>query len=233
MNDHDRQQLQPRQVGETSRAPPAGNSGRNIIAPNIAKPTMKPTRSRPRKIELEQPQRHDRLRARCSIEHERAPSSTTAEQPPRPMICGELQAYLVPPSAVSSRTQADRGGRAARRRGSRSCAARASVGIVQRAADDDQRDQADRDVDVEDPAPAEVIGEQAAEQRADHAATRRTPRRSSPVAAALARRDDVADDGHGAATIRPPPPMPWSARKRDQLASCSATARTAPSRSGR
>ena len=55
---------------------------------------------------------------------------------------------------------------------------------------------AERQVDVEDPAPGEVVDEEAAEQRtgddgdAEHAAEQ------ALVAAAVARRDEVADDGH-------------------------------------
>ena len=37
----------------------------------------------------------------------------------------------------------------------------------QQALDDDERDDADRDVDVEDPVPAEVLGQEAADERAD------------------------------------------------------------------
>ena len=59
-----------------------------------------------------------------------------------------------------------------------------------------QRDKAERQVDVEDPAPREVVDEEAAEQRtgddrdAEHAAEQ------ALVAAAVARRNKIAYDGH-------------------------------------
>ena len=63
-------------------------------------------------------------------------------------------------------------------------------------ADHREREDAHRHVDVEDPAPGEVVDEEAAEQRADH---RREPEDRAEVAlvaAPLARRDDVPDHGH-------------------------------------
>ena len=59
----------------------------------------------------------------------------------------------------------------------------------------DQRDHADRHVDVEDPAPGQVVHEHAAEQRADHAGEAEDRAEQPHVAAAFAGRDDVADDG--------------------------------------
>ena len=66
------------------------------------------------------------------------------------------------------------------------------------ARDDDQRDDADRHVDVEDPAPGELLDEDAAEQRADDARHAEHRAEQALVAAALAGRDDVADDRLGA-----------------------------------
>ena len=60
--------------------------------------------------------------------------------------------------------------------------------------DDDERDGADRDVDVEDPAPGELLDEDAAEQRPDDARHAEHRAEQPLVAAALAGRDDVADD---------------------------------------
>ena len=53
---------------------------------------------------------------------------------------------------------------------------------------------AEREVDVEDPAPREVVDEEAAEQRADHGRDAEDGAEEPLVLAALARRDDVADD---------------------------------------
>ena len=66
------------------------------------------------------------------------------------------------------------------------------------AGDDRERDGADRDVDVEDPAPGELLDEDAAEQRADDARHAEDRPEQSLVAAAFAGRDDVADDRLGA-----------------------------------
>ena len=60
--------------------------------------------------------------------------------------------------------------------------------------DDDQRDGADRQVDVEDPVPGELLDEDAAEQRADDARDAEDRAEEPLVATAFARRDDVADD---------------------------------------
>ena len=61
--------------------------------------------------------------------------------------------------------------------------------------DDDERDAADRQVDEEDPAPARVVDDEAADRRADD--RRRGEDRADQAlpAAAVARRDDVADHG--------------------------------------
>jgi len=60
---------------------------------------------------------------------------------------------------------------------------------------DAQGDQADRQVDPEDPAPAGTVGEQTAEQRAGHRGQTEDGTEVPHVLAALARRDHVADGG--------------------------------------
>jgi hypothetical protein len=69
------------------------------------------------------------------------------------------------------------------------------AGSLERRRDHYQRDEADRDVDVEDPTPGEVVDEEAAEQRADHRRDAEHCTEEALVAAAVAWRDDVADDG--------------------------------------
>ena len=59
-----------------------------------------------------------------------------------------------------------------------------------------QRDEAERQVDVEDPPPREVVDEEAAEQRAGDDGDAEHAAEQALVAAAVARRDEVADDGH-------------------------------------
>ena len=65
---------------------------------------------------------------------------------------------------------------------------------VERHPDHDQRDRSDRQVHVEDPAPGQVVDEEAAQQRADHGRHAEDGAEESLVAAALAGREDVADD---------------------------------------
>jgi AcrR family transcriptional regulator len=60
--------------------------------------------------------------------------------------------------------------------------------------DDEDSERADGHVDVEHPAPREVVDEEAAEQRAGHRRHCKDGADQSHVAAALARRDDVGDD---------------------------------------
>ena len=59
---------------------------------------------------------------------------------------------------------------------------------------DDQREDAQRHVDVEDVPPAEAVDEEAADQRPDHAGQAEGGAEVTLIAAALARRDHVADD---------------------------------------
>ena len=58
-----------------------------------------------------------------------------------------------------------------------------------------QRNDADREVDVENPPPGQVVDEEAADQRAEHTGDPERGAEDSLITAALARRDDVTDDG--------------------------------------
>src|SRR5690606_23648816 len=71
------------------------------------------------------------------------------------------------------------------------------AGQVQHRRDDGEGDDPDRHVDVEHPAPAQVFGEQSAEQRAEHAGGAEDRAEQALVAPAFAGRDEVADDRHG------------------------------------
>ena len=62
--------------------------------------------------------------------------------------------------------------------------------------DHGERGRPDRKVDVEDPPPGQVVDEKAAEQGADHGREPEDGAEEALVAAAVARRDDVPDDGH-------------------------------------
>jgi hypothetical protein len=79
-----------------------------------------------------------------------------------------------------------------------------------------QREHPDRDVDVEDPAPGEVVDEEPAEERSDHRRDAEDRSEEALVAAAVARRDDVADDreGHHEETAAA---EPLQRAERDQL----------------
>ena len=72
--------------------------------------------------------------------------------------------------------------------------ARARRVQVQACAHDHHRDCADRHVDVEDPAPGEVVDEEASDQRAGDEGDREDGADQAHVAAPLTRRDDVGDD---------------------------------------
>ena len=63
--------------------------------------------------------------------------------------------------------------------------------------DDVQRDEPDRDVDVEDPVPADVLGQEAADERADHERDAEHRAEEALVLAALGRGEQVADDREG------------------------------------
>ena len=67
-------------------------------------------------------------------------------------------------------------------------------GHVQHRVDHDQRHDAQRHVDVEDPAPRQVLGEEAAQQRPGDAGQAPHTGEVARVATTFARRDDVADD---------------------------------------
>jgi hypothetical protein len=82
--------------------------------------------------------------------------------------------------------------------------------------DDGQRDGTDREVYVEDPMPGQLVDEDAAEQRADDACEAEDRAEQTLVAAALARRDDVADD-RLRADHQPAAPEALHGPKRDQL----------------
>src|SRR5580704_1218445 len=62
-----------------------------------------------------------------------------------------------------------------------------------------ERDGTDWQVDVEHPPPGQVVHEEPAEQRTDHARDPKDGTERALVPAPLARRDDVADDRLGAA----------------------------------
>ena len=75
-------------------------------------------------------------------------------------------------------------------------AGRRSVGSLSDESDQRDRQRADRQVDVEDPAPRQVVGEHAAEQRPGHAGDHEDHLDVALVAPTLARGHDLGDDRH-------------------------------------
>ena len=182
---------------------------------------MKPTTLRDAEDAVaEERERQDRLGARGSRRRRRPRAAAT---PPTisASISGEPQAYVRAAEAREEHDRGERRRRAARRRGSRSCAARASAREWNDDRDHDEREHADRQVDVEDPAPGQVVDEEAAEQRADHRRDAEDGAEEALVAAALARRDDVADHGDRDHD-QPAAAEPLERAEGDQLAPCSA-----------
>ena len=60
--------------------------------------------------------------------------------------------------------------------------------------DDEQATEADRDIDVEDPVPADLLGQEAADERADDEGDAEDGTEQALVLAALGRREQVTDD---------------------------------------
>ena len=87
---------------------------------------------------------------------------------------------------------------------------------VEHDADHDQRRRPDRQVDVEDPAPGEVVDEEAAEQRPDHRRDSEDRAEEALVLAAVAGRDHVADHGDRD-DDQPPGAETLDRAERDQL----------------
>ncbi len=68
---------------------------------------------------------------------------------------------------------------------------------VQRGGDDGERDDPDGQVDVEHPTPAQMLGEQSAQQRPEHTGGAEDGPEQPLVAPAFTRGDEVPHDGHG------------------------------------
>ncbi len=83
----------------------------------------------------------------------------------------------------------------------------AFIAAVEYRADHQQREQAERQVDIEDPAPGGVLHQKTADQRADHRRQAENAAEQPLIAAAVGGRDDVGDrrhaDHHQAAAAEP------------------------------
>ena len=129
-------------------------------------------------------------RRSCQTKAASSATPTTAS----PTIVAEPQAYSLPPQVVTRIRAARRRRRAAPRRDSRSGGVLRTTCRCSRSATIDDGDRADRQVDVEDPAPREVVDEEAAEQRPGDRRDGEHRADQAHVATALPRRDDVGDD---------------------------------------
>ena len=128
----------------------------------------------------------------------------------------EPQAIVVPPRLVK-RTIPDSATGEERRAEVVDAVLDVLAADVERDRDHREGGRADREVDVEDPAPGEVVDEEAAEQRPDHG--RDAEHRAEPalVAPALSGRDEVADDRERR-HHQPAAAEPLHRAERDQLA---------------
>ena len=121
--------------------------------------------------------------------------SASAEKPSRPRTVPEPHGYTEPPqfSASSSGTRPAVSA-AAPHQSTRCCCPGSGRGMA--TASTDEGHDADRDVDVEDPAPAERVGEPAAERGSKHGGESEHRTHEALVAGALPRLEQVTDDRH-------------------------------------
>src|SRR5205823_2622744 len=71
--------------------------------------------------------------------------------------------------------------------------------------------QPERQVDIEDPAPTEMVGDESADERADDAAQAKDTHDQAHPSSPLPRGENIAD-GRAPSAIMAPPPMPVTAR---------------------
>jgi hypothetical protein len=114
------------------------------------------------------------------------------------MIGAELHAYWVPPQLVSRGQRRNPGSQQTGTSPIDPDLALAASRQVHCQGDDDQGEHAQRQVDVERPPPAQVVGEEAAEQRTADERHRHHRGHQPLVAAALPQRHQISDDRHGA-----------------------------------
>jgi len=132
--------------------------------------------------------------ARASQATNRARTATAATA--SPMICTEPDGKVVPPQVVAVTTQ-DTPATSRAEPQVVDAAPQAAERDAQHHGGHDQGGDAQRQVDVEDPPPAQLVGEVAAEQRAAHARQREHRPEISLVAAPFAGGDEVADNRNG------------------------------------
>ena len=141
---------------------------------------------------------------------------STAAATASPMISGEPHGKVVPPQVVAVTTQ-DTPATSRAEPQVVDAAPQAAERDAQHHGGHDQGGDAQRQVDVEDPPPAQLIGEETAEQRTAHAGQREHRPEVALVAAPLAGGDEVTDDRHGE-HHQPAPAKPLQSPEGDQLA---------------
>jgi hypothetical protein len=165
-----------------------------VTEPNSAKPTIKPTAQEIAKTRLAN-RRSGRIGSSATCSTAMNPASAASVPAARLSAAGEVQAIVFPPrlarriSAVS--VAARSAAPAMSMLGRRQCARRAK-----RPADDDERDEAERQIDVEDPAPAQLLDEKPADQRAHHGREAEDAAKDALELATLARGEEIADHRH-------------------------------------
>ena len=122
-------------------------------------------------------------------------SSADAQRRTRRRSATSSSGYSVPPQTVPSRIAVTPATSSPAPRKSILCSTRRK-GSRKHDGGHDKRDDAERDVDVEAPAPGEVLGEQAADRRSGDARDREHRHAVGLVLASVARREDVAGDRH-------------------------------------
>ena len=205
-------------------------SGRNVIAPNMARPVRKVRAMVTEKFRFLNTC-SGRIGSAARVWRYRNPAVAAAVSRARPMICPEPQRYSVPPQVASRISEVA------------ATASRHAAEVVDLVADPvrrhvqgghqvDQGRAADRDVDVEDPAPGEVGGDEPAQQRAADGGQHHHDHHVAHVTATFPRGHDVAHawpSRRPSGRRRPGPGGPGRRSARPWTA----TGRTAPTRPGR
>src|SRR5215212_10013050 len=148
------------------------NVGRNVNAPSMAKPTMNDSTQHTVNTGLRN-SRIGRIGSAARLSTHTKAANVAAEPMNKPMISGEHHAGVVD----------DRAGGLAQRRDRRDC--------------HEKNHHGHRNVDPEGPAPTEVVGQEAAEQRPDHRRHAEDGAEGALIAAAVAQGDDLTDQSSG------------------------------------
>ncbi len=169
-------------------------SGMKMIDPNIARPRMKPAPSWPARTSAARNSRSGRIGSAARVSWQRRRARPAPRRPrTAPMIVPEPQAYSLPPQLSASSSAAHAGHQQAGAEPVDRVLPPLERDQPHHVVADDDRDDRQRHVDVEDPAPV-GLGEVAADQRAGDRRDAEHRAEQALVAAALPGRDHVRDD---------------------------------------